>query len=435
MHDSMGNRYTEAQFLQLLARQPAPEVAPGEGYLYSNSDMGLLKLLLQKAAGRPLREWMRERLFAPLGMAATRLDDDPQALVPRKAQAYADAPGGGHRLALPDKTSPGGNYYIASSAADLARWAAALADPASAPARANARLRERVRAIPTKKDRHLLFGQTDLVVGGAAVVLHQGVNGFTWLARVPSRRLAIVATTNSWSVAAQVRALLDAALGVVADAKPKPAFAANPVPMPLRALRPYEGEYEWQGQERWQSERPVRGRRATVAAESRGLRFRVGGEDLLAVPVGPGMFHARYGDTGLQFRFQPLADAGMALEIEYDDGYPTDRLRRNAAAGWRPGAADLGGYAGRYRSAYLDYTWTLLPGERPGTLLLRRPTAADAVLEPDGRDTFRVHLQDGYGGFDAWVSFHRGPGPTPTHLTVAFPRLMDHRFERVADPD
>ena len=317
MHDSMANHFSEAQFLQLLSRQPRPEVPPGEGYLYSNSDMGLLKLLLQRAAGKPLREWMAERMFGPLGMTATQLDDDPAAVIPRKAQSYSLAPGG-YQRAAPDKTSPGGNYYIASSARDLACWANALADPGSDAAWANALLRQRVRTIPPKQEQHRIFGQTELEIAGELVVLHQGVNGFTWLARVPKHRLAVVATTNGSGVATQLRALVDAVVGAVEEAKPRPVFKSTPVWMSLALLDRYAGEYEWQAQERWQSERPVRGRRAQITTTADGLRFDVAGQQVQAVPVGDDLFYARFGGTGVQFRFQPLPDDGMALAKERD---------------------------------------------------------------------------------------------------------------------
>lgn len=430
MHDSMANRFTEEQFLQLLARQPRPEVPPGEGYLYSNSDFGLLKLLLRRAAARPLRDWMRERLFAPLGMTATRLDDDASALVPHRASRYRHSEHG-YSLAEPDKSSPGGNYFIASSAADLAKWARALADPQSDAAWANARLRARVRTIPPKQEKHYLFAQTELEIAGEPVVLHQGVLGVTWLARAPARQLAIVATTNRWSVAAEVRALLETALGVAAGANPHPVFPTTPVPMTAETLHRYAGDYEWTPKERWQSERPVRGRRARVTVEGDGLHFFADGISDLAEPVGEGLFVARYGEVGILFRFEPLPDGSMALTIEYDAGHPAEHLRRDATPRWQPTPEDLEHFAGRYRSDFLDYVWTVSPGESPGTLRLRRPTAADAVLAPDGADTFRLRLQDGYGGFDAWVTFHRGADGMPTHLTVGYPRLVDHRFDRV----
>ncbi|HEY0669485.1 MAG TPA: serine hydrolase domain-containing protein, partial [Sphingobacteriaceae bacterium] len=52
---SMQNRLDKNQFLELLYKQPKPEVEPGKGYMYSNSDFGLLRLILEKASGQNLR--------------------------------------------------------------------------------------------------------------------------------------------------------------------------------------------------------------------------------------------------------------------------------------------------------------------------------------------------------------------------------------------
>ena len=60
---SMGNRFDKSQFLQLLYNQPKPEVEPGKGYMYSNSDFGLLRLILEKAAGKNLPDWLKQRVF------------------------------------------------------------------------------------------------------------------------------------------------------------------------------------------------------------------------------------------------------------------------------------------------------------------------------------------------------------------------------------
>lgn len=430
MHDSMANRFTEHQFLQFLSRQPRPEVPPGQGYLYSNSDFGLLKLVLQHVAKEPLSAWMQRRMFAPLGMTATRLDDDAQALVPRKATSYSSAPDG-YRLSSPDKASPGGNYYIASSANDLAKWANTLADPGSEPARAAAILHANVRTIPHKREPHRIHGHTELKIGDDDIVLHQGVNGFTWLASVPSRNLSVVATTNGDNVASQVRSLLDALLQQPADGKTtaKPVFASKPVPASQATLEGYAGVYVWQDQERWQSERPVR-KTSELLVRDGVLSLHDGSESMPLTPVGKDLFHAAYGKFSMQLSFAPTTDNGMEMGVAFDDDYPPVRMRREREA-WQPAPADLARFAGRYHSPFLDYTWTVLPGEA-GQLLLRRPTAADAVLLPDGRDSFRFTLQDGYGGFNAWVTFHSDGDGAPTHLTVGFPRLMDHRFDRVA---
>jgi CubicO group peptidase (beta-lactamase class C family) len=47
---SMNNRLDVSQFLNFLYNQPDPQVEPGKGYMYSNSDFGLLRLILEKAS-------------------------------------------------------------------------------------------------------------------------------------------------------------------------------------------------------------------------------------------------------------------------------------------------------------------------------------------------------------------------------------------------
>ena len=65
---SMANRLDKSQFLQFLYNQPTPSVEPGIGYMYSNSDFGLLRLILEKASGEDLSAFMKRRVFGQLGM-------------------------------------------------------------------------------------------------------------------------------------------------------------------------------------------------------------------------------------------------------------------------------------------------------------------------------------------------------------------------------
>ena len=60
---------------------------PGERWDYSNEGAQLLSPLLDKAAGRPIQEYARDRLFKPVGMSRTRLQEDAQG----HAWTYADA--------------------------------------------------------------------------------------------------------------------------------------------------------------------------------------------------------------------------------------------------------------------------------------------------------------------------------------------------------
>ena len=63
-----------------------PSAEPGTAWAYSNEGVQLLSPLLDKAAGEPIQDYARRRLFGPLGMRETRLHLDPKG----HAWTYAD---------------------------------------------------------------------------------------------------------------------------------------------------------------------------------------------------------------------------------------------------------------------------------------------------------------------------------------------------------
>ncbi len=69
----------------VVGLEPASE--PGSRWEYSNEGVQLLSPILEKAAGVPLQEYARDRLFRPLGMDETRLRLDAKG----HAWTYADA--------------------------------------------------------------------------------------------------------------------------------------------------------------------------------------------------------------------------------------------------------------------------------------------------------------------------------------------------------
>ncbi len=114
----------------LVARQEELNFSPGEDRLYSNSGYLLMAEIVERATGRSLRRWARERLFDPLGMEDTHFHDDALHFIPRRAIGYeADGDGDGvERAYLPGFTGvgPGGMW---TTVRDLAEWSRNFADP------------------------------------------------------------------------------------------------------------------------------------------------------------------------------------------------------------------------------------------------------------------------------------------------------------------
>ena len=64
----------------------SPTAEPGTKWAYSNEGVQLLSPILDKAAGEPIQDYDRKRLFEPLGMRETRLHLDSK----KHAWTYAD---------------------------------------------------------------------------------------------------------------------------------------------------------------------------------------------------------------------------------------------------------------------------------------------------------------------------------------------------------
>ncbi|MEM1434398.1 MAG: serine hydrolase [Pseudomonadota bacterium] len=107
--------------LQLVARQKATNFAPGTRFLYSNTGYILLAELIERATGRTLRAFAREKIFGPLGMTATDFHDDGDRIVTRRAPAYAR-----EESSLVVRWSPSfdqiGSGGLLTTIEDLARW-------------------------------------------------------------------------------------------------------------------------------------------------------------------------------------------------------------------------------------------------------------------------------------------------------------------------
>ncbi len=63
---------------------------PGSRYLYSNSNFSLLAMLVEKVSGQSFGEFAKQRIFTPLGMAASTIRETYWQLIDRRAYAYHD---------------------------------------------------------------------------------------------------------------------------------------------------------------------------------------------------------------------------------------------------------------------------------------------------------------------------------------------------------
>jgi D-alanyl-D-alanine carboxypeptidase len=214
---------TEEEVLKATAARPL-DFAPGERWAYSNTNYHLLAMVIRKATGRWYGDFLRERLFEPLGMADTRVYNG-SAIVPGRASGYRWQDGGFRRgdFVAESILSYGGGGIL-STAPDLVRWAAAFDSEALLP---KAKIAEAWTPAKLKDGKTASYGLGWGVgsTNGHREVAHGGghVTGFaSFLILFPDDRLAVAVLTNANGANAGAIAHRVAALFVPALAIPKP---------------------------------------------------------------------------------------------------------------------------------------------------------------------------------------------------------------------
>jgi D-alanyl-D-alanine carboxypeptidase len=104
-------------FFKLFADKPL-EFEPGARQRYSNAGYIVLGLIIEKVSGMPYHDYVRTRVFAPLGMNDTNFDE-PDAIVPRRAMGYT-RDGHTNVFSRPGRSSSAGGGY--STALDLLKF-------------------------------------------------------------------------------------------------------------------------------------------------------------------------------------------------------------------------------------------------------------------------------------------------------------------------
>jgi CubicO group peptidase (beta-lactamase class C family) len=358
---------TPAQALDVVRRQKGLDFEPDTEFSYSNTGFFLASLIVERASGKPLGTFARERLFQPLGMTATRYMDDHAAVVPRRATGYEPA-GDGFKVSVSDWEQVG-DGAVQTSIDDISRWDAnfytaklggrALIDALTTVHRLKS-------GAPTTYGLGLFVDE----YRGLPVVRHGG----SWagyraeLLRFPAERLSIAVLCNRGEADAEARA--DRVADVVLEgrfSKPVPPAGARPQPADTRPLTKFAGVY-------WNPERMEILRLATG---EHGLGL-VGASELRPLAdTGEGT----YGTSSLRLRF---VDASPRRVERLGRGGSVTAL--TAAEAWNPDAATLDLYTGTWVSEELQTRWAI---ERDGdALVVKDLRSTPRRWTPAVRDVF-----------------------------------------------
>jgi CubicO group peptidase (beta-lactamase class C family) len=414
---------TREDALKVLALQKAPNFAPGEEHLYSNTGYFLLGEIVRRASGKTLRDFAAERIFVPLGMRHTQYNDSHTRLIPGRATGYSKAEGGGFGIDMSDWEQVGDGGVL-TSIEDLQRWdenfyAAAAGGPGVIAAMLEPGVLNSGKKIPYASALYVseYRGLPSVEHGGAWAGYR------AQLARFPKQHLSVacicnLAQANPSRLAHRVAEVYlgelmkpdgaaDASRNAAAG-KSRPAGAADRARLDALA-----GAYLDRATDRF----------LQLAVENGELRGRLGSRALTFVPVAADRFRVE-GIAGarIEARDERSGSGRPRLAVSADEDGDVENWSFEPADAWTPTAADLSALAGRYASPELDTTWRLETVD--GKLYVRYRGAPEEPLSPTIADRMSV------GG--SVLRFTRDASGRPTGFTVDEGRVRGIVFRRVA---
>ena len=361
----LGQPCRPEDLLDGVCRQRGLNFTPGSRYLYSNSNFMLLGRIVEQVSGQSLREFLDRRIFAPLGMNATRHVERTTEVVPNLATGYVPTPGGWMRA---QHNFPlHGEGGLVSSITDLALWHANFASPrVGGTALAN--------ALTTMTP--FTNGQPNTYALGLRVKTHRGVRTIghdgLWpgykssFVRIPDCDAAVIcisndATSDPHDLAFQVvDALIEGRPGVHA------------VP-PMPPLEGFAGRYL----------NHDTAATVDVAIDATGrMTASTNGVAFTTIPTADGGLATSRGSADFTMR---LASADV-LAVERDAGVHETLWRIT------PGATLPADLPGRYQNPDTAATWTISAAATGMTLRIAGPLIATALweIEPIEGDFIRV---------------------------------------------
>ncbi|WP_186190085.1 serine hydrolase domain-containing protein [Burkholderia gladioli] len=329
-------------------RQRAANFAPGEASLYCNGAYHLLSHVVARASGMPFEQFLRERIFLPLGMLDTASVPSDFEIHRGMATLHLPLPDGGWRRGIFPSEELLGEGALVSALDDMLRWLAHLRGPKTVGSEASwaqmttpARLNNGT-VIP------YALGLMRHDYRGVEVIHHAGgvIGGASQMLTVPDHELDVIIMTNG--------------------------AMANPVALANQVVDALLGDELGAPAEKAATERfrPLLGARYRASGTGHVIGFDdVGGKLGLSFLNGPAMPLTDGGDA-LRIGFQEIAAGPLSLPVaqlsdlreapaslQFSDAGNTaifERLPAEAPSLSQAGAALVGNYHAADLGAYAE---------------------------------------------------------------------------------
>lgn len=186
--------YTQANALDYISRQKGLNHAPGERYIYSNSNYTLLCYIAERVSGQKLPEFTANRIFKPLGMTHTQWRNNFRQIIPGRTVAYSKNKQG-YEQTMPFENTYG-HAALLTTTEDLSTWNQSWAKQAFGGAVGNMRTTQGV--LNNGKKIAYAGGVFVNQYNGYTEISHSGATaGYrAWMAWYPNPALSVVCLSN-----------------------------------------------------------------------------------------------------------------------------------------------------------------------------------------------------------------------------------------------
>jgi CubicO group peptidase (beta-lactamase class C family) len=409
---------------KLLRAQRELNFQPGDEFQYVNANYVLLAQICERISGQPFGAFCQERIFEPLGMRNSVINDFHMKLIPGRARSYyEDGQGGWLNAVSADSTAGPTNVY--TTVEDLVRWdenfytgqvgGQAVIERVHQPGRLN---------DGTELD--YAFG---LEVGpehqhrGWQVVEHGGEHGghSSWMVRFPELHLSVVVLFNHflWEMREYAIKVTDLFLQGKATTRQVSCGEAAVPPQSKTPIESSADELEAKVGTYFNAQRAALRQVAHVEG-----RLQYEGFDL--VPLGKNRFFIeKEPQVSVEFRLTAEGVTTGVKTVTPSGEYEYARVETDA-----PSPESLARYAGRYYSPELDICWTIEP--REDHLVAKRRKHVDTRLKPVFTDAFSDDWLPIMGYPTTYlVVFERDARETISGLRVSGTRVRNLRFSRL----
>ena len=395
--------YTVDQLIGTFRDQPM-DFGPGEGWSYNNSGYALLGAIIEKASGMSYADFVRTRIFEPLGMRSTAYER-ADAVVPGRVPGYQRTEQGQVLQAeYLSMTQPYAAGALISTVDDQLTWQRAVAQGRLLKPETWRRAFSAYRLSDGRSSGYGYGWFLGEAVGRPSIEHGGDINGFStnglW---IPSERLHVIVLANHRREPRRNPDDISRQIATRLLGEPAPPAAVALSPAELDA---YVGVYRISDTER----RVITREGGTLYSQrGRNPRYEI-------IPVGNDEFVYASGSRARFIRGANGAVTGMMLkerlgpeEMSARTDEPPSEVLAAAAATVTVPPAVLDRYAGRYQLAP-DF---VIAVRRDGNALLAQPTGQPEVTLVPESDT-RFYVQE----VDARVVFEADASGTVTRLIL-----------------